>query len=354
MIDSLPESLLGEILDYLLLEERFQTIMSCRAIWELRISLHRLVRRIALTTPTSRRLFLNSSTLLRYWTNLLELDVGSYANNVLLRFMGTVEHAVPQLTTFSMVASTQITNEGLEVLSRARSRPLRYVDITYCSNTTYAGTFPLRDAYPSLILRRQPAWMDGKFVTPFDNDGIHTYWCDGSFLFERDQQSCGHVCGLSPWSTSHIGDKLQYTNFSPPDGWPDWSRFCYRPGVSLLRLDQGMSSNGDRHILVGQRLYGMRPPPDYPKPEHAALVPLHASRYFDRHGKLLEEDNHQAEERFVMVSRMKVLSLAQGLMPPSEVVEANREFLQRLTAHHQSDASLARGEDLLHNALNRE
>jgi hypothetical protein len=58
--------------------------------------------------------------------------------------------------------------------------------------------------------------------------------------------------------------------------------------------------------MVGQCLYGIRPPKEYPKPEHVDLVPLHSSRYFDRHGNLLEK-GHNPDERHVMVSRMKVL-----------------------------------------------
>ena len=228
------------------------------------------------------------------------------------------------------------------------------MNITYCSETTYGGIFPLRDAFPGIVIRRQPSWMDGRFVTPFDNDGIHTYWCDGSFLFERSQQSCGHVCTLHQWSATnpnHVGDTLQYTHFVPPPGWPDWSRYCYRPGVSLLRLEsENEGEETERHILVGQRLYGMRPPENYPRKEHKDVVPMSASRYFSQDGKLLEDD-HAIEARHVMVSRMRVLPLLQ-LMPPPDVVGRNRDFYLRLQGCEQ-DLSLERGEEFLHNALNR-
>jgi hypothetical protein len=70
--------------------------------------------------------------------------------------------------------------------------------------------------------------MDGKFQTPFDNDGLHTYWCDGTFQFDRDTQSSGFVSDLQLKKNDcdYVTDKLQYNNFEPPVGWPTWSRFC--------------------------------------------------------------------------------------------------------------------------------
>mmetsp|Transcript_11033 Transcript_11033/g.18302 ORF Transcript_11033/g.18302 Transcript_11033/m.18302 type:complete len:356 (+) Transcript_11033:141-1208(+) len=354
IIDTLPETVLGVIFDYLALDERLQTFMVCRSLAQIRPSLDRHVHCIQVISPMHQSILLQQPELLQSWCNLLELDLREYATDGLLTSLGGDESTLPRLARLHMVSSMGITDGGLHCLSANRTRRLELIDITYCSQTTYGGAFPLRDAYPGVVIRRQPSWMDGRFVTPFDNDGIHTYWCDGSFLFDRDQQSCGHICTLNQWSSSnpnHVGDKLQYTNFVPPPGWPDWSRFCYRPGVSLLRLEgDNEEDETERHILVGQRLYGMRPPEQYPKEEHKDLIPMAASRYFSRDGKLLG-DEHAIELRHVMVSRMKVLPLLQ-LMPPADVVERNRDFCHRLQ-DCERELSLQRGEEFLHHALNR-
>jgi hypothetical protein len=343
--DELPESLWGEIYDYLPLDDRVKLVACvCKSFKKMQSTLDQHVTCALVTTSLHTRIV---SERLHLWKHLVELNMTSFATDHLLLQMKS------PLTRLIMVGSIGITNGGLSRWcgDQNPSRPtdtLQYIDLTYCSKTTYAGTFPLRNAFPGLIIRRQPEWMDGHFVTPFDNDGLHTYWCDGTFQFEREQQSCGHVTELFQQDENcpdHVGDKLQYTNFVPPDGWPDWSRYCYRPGVSLFKLDY--REGEERSIMVGQCLYGIRPPRDYPKPEHVHVVPLHASRYFDRDGKLLEE-GHPIEQRHVMVSRMKVLPL-EDLMPPARVVEQNWEFLSRLPL----DLYLERGEEFLHHALNR-
>jgi hypothetical protein len=343
IIDAIPEPLLWEILDYLHLDDRLKLFMTCKLFRNMQAAWDRLVRYLQTSAWVHHSIVLQHA---HKWENLLELDLTRFATNPLLLTL------TAPLTRLKMVGSTELTNNGLadfsHELNTNRPTTLQYMDLTYCSGTTYSGTFPLRDAFAGLVIRRQPDWMDGHFVTPFDNDGLHTYWCDGSFQFQREQQSCGHVSELFQQSEDfggHVGDKLQYTNFVPPPGWPDWSRYCYRPGVSLFKLDQ---VGEERSIMVGQCLYGIRPPKEYPKPEHVDLVPLHSSRYFDRHGNLLEK-GHNPDERHVMVSRMKVLPL-ESPMPPREVVEQNREFLAGLPM----DLYLERGEEFLHHALNRE
>ena len=217
--------------------------------------------------------------------------------------------------------------------------------------------------------------MDGRFETPFANDGVHTYWPDGSFQYEREQASRGflrHVRRIvhnNDENNNHhhqrVQTKVQYTNFDPPNGaWPEWARHVYRPGVSLLwREDDDdaerknaaddnnnhgctAATTGENHspprkkgtILVAQRTRGMHPPSDeWPKVEHWSL-PIGKSVYFDRDGSRLVEDsaddnNSNNDRRFVMVTRMRVRPL-ETLTPPAELLEQNRNFLQQYPARH--------------------
>jgi hypothetical protein len=342
IIDCIPENLLAFIFEFLALEDRMKVFMLNSTFKAVKNEVDLIIQWIQITNSVQFSILQSN---ISNWRLLKDINMTSYANDeILMQLPSTISR-------LTMVASKGVTDSGLAAWCHKdhHNRPssLEFIDLTYCSNTTYAGTFPLREAYPAIIIRRLPKWMDGHFVTPFDNDGLHTYWCDGSFQFERDQQSCGHVSELflHPRSNGdHVGDKLQYTNFIPPEGWPEWSRFCYRPGVSLLRTE---NDGSDNIVLVGQCLFGIRPPEDYPKKEHLSLVPLNSSRYFDRNGNLLGE-GHSSGDRYVMVSKMKVLPLDK-VMPPSHVVEQNKQYLASVPI----DLSIQRGEEFLHHALNR-
>ena len=133
--------------------------------------------------------------------------------------------------------------------------------------------------------------MDGCFETPFGGGAaveLHTYWPDGSFSFGRERQASGFVLDLFEFSgEEHVGDKLLYNDWQPPAGWPHWARFCYRPGVSLLRLDdEEINGVKARSVLIAQRMRGMLAPRDAPKIEQAQLVPLGESRHFSRTGEV--------------------------------------------------------------------
>lgn len=356
---NLPETLIGNVMNYLQLDERYLLYTVCASFWKRRDEFNCHLCYIKLTSIIDYNIFVSAEDGYSYpWNNIVEVDLGRYGTDRMLE--GRL-FFLPNLSKLSMVSSNEVSDSGLLELSERRKRHpqwalLEYIDITFCSKTTYAGTFPLRNAYPDCIIRRQPKWMDGQFMTPFQKDGeAHTYWCDGTFEFERDQQSCGYVCSLECWSNeNHVRDKLQYTNFVPPSAWPDWSRFCYRPGVSLLRLenDDTTKENDDdrRRVLVGQNLYGIRPPKDYPKKEHTEIVPVNTSRYFSRNNELLEE-NVEEERKFVMVSCMKVLPLS-NLMPPDHLVQKNREFCDELKAYEQTTLrELDHHEEFLHYIL---
>ena len=83
--------------------------------------------------------------------------------------------------------SNSVSSKMYLSMGEHRSQTLREIDITFCRNTTYNGTFPLRDRLSNLKLIRQPKWLDGQFHTPFGDSPsysqveVHTYWADGKF-----------------------------------------------------------------------------------------------------------------------------------------------------------------------------
>eukprot|EP00980_Cylindrotheca_fusiformis_P010742 scaffold2428_cov97-Cylindrotheca_fusiformis.AAC.1 len=211
----------------------------------------------------------------RRLTNLQHLDLKSYANEGFFEFLDC--HApLPNLRSLSMVGSLGVTDQGLKRIvngGEPRRQNFESLTITFCRNTSFAATIFIRENLPNLkLIRRQPAWLDGQFYTPFAPEGapdeIHTYWPDGTFTFSRNTESTGFVRDLFPWDSDEdfLGDKLQYNNPLFPAGWPDWFRLAYRPGVSLLRIDEVMDSSSDtdsrptRCVLVSQRMRGLKPP----------------------------------------------------------------------------------------------
>lgn len=374
---SLPETLLDEVIDCLSLVERRRLLGLCKDLWNLRRSLESSMKFLKIRLDDGLALmsskYGNSPALLEsrslYFSGLPSLQIlnlGVYGTDEFLISMAE-QDLFENLQCISMVRSHQVTDEGLLYLSMGeqRSKTLREIDITFCRNTTYGGTFPLRDRLTNLkLIRRQPKWLDGRFHTPFADDPtgsneveVHTYWPDGTFEFNRDAQSSGFVCDLQEWeeSENHLADKLQYNNFVPPLGWPDWTRFCYRPGVSLFRLEDDVSPDGEavRSVLVSQRLMGLRPPRDIELLERAkAIVPVGKSRYFDRRGEILPEDASQ-EEKLTMISRMRLYPLleSQGMMPPRDLVQRNKETCEGMNAIFSSKDEIDRKENWLHTVL---
>jgi hypothetical protein len=168
--------------------------------------------------------------------------------------------------------------------------------------------------------------MDGTFETPFENDNLHTYWADGTFSFARDKLASGYVCNYFEWGANenHVGDRMQYNDFESVEGWPEWAREVYRPGVSILRLP------GEQAVLVAQRMHGLYPPKEYPQLEQKDVVPLGESVYLDQDGNVLESGNHDESARYTMISHIPNRPL-KSLMPPDEIVEKNRALVARMT-----------------------
>lgn len=292
----------------------------------------------------------------------------------------------PNLQTLSLRECSHISDFGMECLRQANPpclQQLQVLDITFCNLVSYACTLKLRRgdsgslsplavnntrSLPNLkVIRRQPEWLDGHFETPFDGaiqnpDGsrhrpeIHTYYADGAFTFNRNHQSHGFVSRLRPIRSRSeeegfedvdengeyvfLVDKLQYNNFQRPEGWPNWTQFCYRPGVCLLKLPpptnktDRASEAASRGVLVGQHMRHLSPPTSRALMEHAKdLVPLGKSRFFDQrtmellptNGNELPENAAAAASDVVMVSKMRVGPLeVDQRMPPEDLVQACR------------------------------
>lgn len=138
---------------------------------------------------------------------------------------------------------------------------------------------------------------------------------------------------LESWNDdeTYLADKLQYTNFEPPLGWPSWTRYSYRPGVCLLKLDDAQRSGSNdndaassqRTVLVGQRLGGMRPPRILEMmQENASTIRVGESCYFNaQSGERLAERPRPGDDanRSVMISKMRVEPLP-TLLPPEDIV----------------------------------
>ena len=350
LVLDLPESLLNDVLEYVTIFDHRVLLAACRELWNQR---HAIESRIGHLVVHNEKDFLILSDLdfLRPLMHLQSLDLQQFCTDDFLHLLGEHPDLLPSLLELRLVGSLGVSDAGLASLSRG-CQSLTHLDITFCRSTTYSGTFCLRSSESTkLVIRRQPTWMDGKFQTPFDNDGLHTYWCDGTFQFDRDTQSSGFVSDLQLKKNDcdYVTDKLQYNNFEPPVGWPTWSRFCYRPGVSLLKLPD--CHDGKRQVLVGQHLYGLRPPTDIPTLDHVSLVDMGASIYFGKNGAKLPE-NHPFGDRYSMVSRMAVLPLEE-LMPPDSIVNMNKTFCDEMKMS-QELWSLEGGEEFLHHVLGRD
>ena len=250
---SLPEQVMQEILEYVCVTEHRIVLSLCKSLWSIRRTIEGNVKTLQLTPRDCfAKMLAQTPTPLSNFDNLQQLDVGDQATDAFFSLLSPssatqTSLVLPNLRSLSMVGSLGITDDGLEQLSLRKERcQLNTIDITFCGNTTYGGTFAFREHLPNLkLLQRIPKWLQGHFYTPFGTSNtegqpeIHTYWPDGTFTFNRDSQSNGFVCELFCYDNTNdfVGDKLQYNNFVAPLGWPEWTQYCYRPGVSLLKMD---------------------------------------------------------------------------------------------------------------------
>lgn len=371
-IEDLPEPLLEDVLDYLSIRERCRLLGLSRRLWAIK-ELHekrkqtltieceddaRLIPDLLSTAPPwwvwPRRMYRNFSH------NLHTLDLTVHCTDRFLEIVSR-EGLLPSLKHIGMRRSQKVTDRGLEHLSAHAGCGIETIDIAFCASTTYAGTFCLRDRLRGSLrlLRRQPAWLDGEFHTPFDEGAggeveVHTYYADGSFSFNREHQSRGFVSELSDWDDDYLSDKLQYSNFSPLPGWPAWSAYSYRPGVCLLKLPEESDEGGEtvRTVLVGQDLKGLRPPKVRHLMERVTSMTTGTSTYFVKKpsGAFVRSQSRPSGGG-IMISRMRVYPL-DSPMPPDDLVAECRAVCERM--REVGDETINRGEDILNGLLNQD
>jgi len=310
------------------------------------------------------------------------LDVGKYATDEWLDILtdGRAElggFLLPSLEVLMIVGShkvheTSFLELGAENDFGQKRTNLREIDATFCDEITYGAALKLRQALPQCLVRRLPSWVCGHTETPFAGRSIrdvaelsgneaeevevHSYWPDGSFSYGRSVQSEGFVVRIQMIDNdpNHLEEKLQFSDFEPPEGWPEWTRFAFRPGVSLLRVPDETESDGNitRSILVAQRIGGIKHPRYFPKREHADMVPLGQSRFFALNGALRigEQVDAATNSNSIMVSQMKKSPLSKDEeTPPADLVDGNAAFLSTYEA--EGGTVPPYGEELLHRGL---
>lgn len=337
----LSDELIAHVMEWLPFRDRRRYFLCRGSLWRrARGDYEALLQNLTLIhSPPTR---VPTIVTLEGFRNLVSLDMGEWATDGFMTCLAS-EGTAPSLKNLSMVKSLGVTDAGLGMLTHnaVRRHTLETIDITYCRNTTYAGTFPLRDRLKALkLLRRQPKWMDGVYETPFEDDNSHTYWADGTFEFERSILNSGYVCDYFLWDSSnefHVAGKLQYNNMAGLDDLPEAIRPYYHPGVSILKLPH------ERAVLVAQKLRGLLPPKAFPKLAQRNLVPAGESIYLDVDGNVTEDP----AQRNVMLSHIPVRPL-ESLMPPRDIVEKNRD---RMCAHTVRNEVTVRNEITLHLAL---
>ena len=332
---NLHDGLLDHIVSFITFSERCRFLGLSKSLWHAKGAMDRRTRTLVLQPHEGRRFILcqpcqSAATLHSIFYSMSDamesLILDECVDDSFIMVVMLQLGLFPNLQLLRIRSCEGVSDVGLDALSRSTAAAsLRCIDISFCTNTSYKGTFCLRDRLPNLeVLRRQPEWLDGQFETPFagavDEVEVHVYYADGSFSFNRRSESNGFVCQLYKWDDDFLGDKLQYNNFSIPVGWPSWAPFCFRPGVCLLRLHTNESPS-TRTILVGQYSQGLRPPQNRILMEMAKeTVPVGESRYFDAiTHDILTEARHNA----IMISRMRIQPLTQ-LMPPQTLVDACR------------------------------
>ena len=311
--------------------------------------------------------------------NLRELNVGKHCTDQFLAMISRIGSydergdmlmpmLMPGLEILRISESYHVTEDALLMLlakdgsGRVRSA-LREVDVTFCSNITYSAVIQFRTLLPNCLLRRLPDWLCGHTHTPFGDgtDEVHTYWPDGTFSYNREQQSEGFVMRIDMLGSdpNHVSNKLQFIDFDERmrGALPSWFERGFLPSVSLLRLEneEGISDDA-QHVLVAQRKEGIKRLKFFPKVEQAQMVPLGSSRHFDLNGNLLEDEVIESQERTVvsvMVSHMRKKRLQkEEHFSPFELVAAIASYLEKMKG---TEVSMPDGfndpEDLVHLAM---
>ncbi|KAL3904701.1 MAG: hypothetical protein SGPRY_011189, partial [Prymnesium sp.] len=81
-------------------------------------------------------------------------------------FVAAVAKSCPKLTTLDFSGCSKLSDFGISYLCQLNR--LESLDVTYCGLVSYSSVVLLRDRFPNILeIRRQPAWLDGLFQTPW-------------------------------------------------------------------------------------------------------------------------------------------------------------------------------------------
>jgi hypothetical protein len=206
------------------------------------------------------------------------------------------------------------------VISLQALQSLESLEIMFCAIVSYTAVTVLREACPNLrLIRRQPEWLDGHFVTPWGE--THTYYPCGAFSFGRETISKGWVAqirakggsrleeGLADCRvkleddgevvTTHLEDRLIFI-----DSTENERPYNGRIGVAIAPQKPGQ-------VVVVQSLE--RPEP--PSAGHPLLIS----------GQGLPDEGTTMNSWNVMISCMRVLPL-DCIAPPAELQAELRDF----------------------------
>lgn len=294
--------------------------------------------------------------LLRF-SQLRCLVLGASATDAALCCVGRALSSVEEID----ISHSKVTDAGLDD-GLVHAHNLRRLIGTYCPRLSYNATLRLRRALAAdassgtgpLEVVRLPSWLTGRFFTPWGE--VHAYFPDGTFCFDRAEQSTGYVRGLRQVSVEGenemVADSLQYIDFEPPPTWPDWTRYIYRPGVLARRPDPAdemiidASGRPKRSVYIMQNMSSPAAPLAPPAVRWSE-VPVGGRVYIDNDGNFAppasadEADSIPRGFEF-MLSCMLVEPLPpDGTQPPDELLQRIEAFERRREADQLSEEVLA-------------
>lgn len=204
------------------------------------------------------------------------------------------------------ISSTDVTSLGLRCLWSLQF--LNELNLTFCPYVSYNSVLELREHCPNLkLIRRQPKWLDGVFVTPWGE--IHTYFPCGAFSFTREVNSEGWVAQLRDHG-EYLENRLIFVDEHMGIQWRG------RVGVLLKKLDvsagNDQSIDEEDRVLVAQSRVHPEPPKAFPSDFFEVPAP---GQTIDLLGGT------------IMVSTMKVGPLDAGCTePPVQLQTRLRQF----------------------------
>ena len=235
--------------------------------------------------------------------------------------LAVLAEELPLLEELELPSQTQLTNKGIRRAALFFADSLRSIDITCCNLIGYGAVEHLRQTCHRLeTIRRLPAWMVGWALTP---DGErHTYYADGSFSFDRDEESRGWVAQLRLMEEGCVETRLVYIDIDAtgPASHNGRVGVLVRPeggredAAAATAVVAGAATPSTLEALVLQSLRVPEPPYVWPRMGEESLPATGQTRQFR---KLCGG---------VMISRLEL-----HLLPPDEQ-NPPAELVAQLTA----------------------